>query len=1049
MTLNPEWRNKIEQWRDAIGRMIFEPVAPVAFLGFRTRQQLSVDEALRKPMTPMPAGMPWGAKWEYAWLRASLVTPPNAVGRRLMLRLGPPGAFSHPPAGEGRFIVDGREAGGYDYHHSQVTLARRAEAGRTYDVLIELYAGHGPTPCGNGPVLDGEPAVPESPETQRVIPPAYLGLWHEEVYQTWLDLETLLEVRDHLDAHSLRVANIDEGLKAFCTAFDPEAPAAERLNTLADARRRHLTPLLRCRNGSTAPRFFCFGHSHIDVAWLWPLAETERKVARTFATQLALMEEYPEFRFLQSQPVLYEMVQRLYPELFERIREAVRKGSWIAEGGMWVECDTNIAGGEAMIRQLLYGLAWFREQFGVECRMLWLPDVFGYSGALPQILKGVGLEYFSTQKIFWNYNGEAAIPFQNFWWEGIDGTRLLTHLHHDYNSATNPATLIRRWNDRVQKEGMDSRLIPFGHGDGGGGPTRDHLEFLRRQKDLEGAPRCRIASPLDFFRALERQARRQELPVFVGELYYQAHRGTYTSQARTKRGNRRGEFALRELELWGVLARRAGWNYPRAAVDGLWKLLLLNQFHDILPGSSIRRVYEEAEAAHEKLLREAARWTDQAREALLRPDAQAATVFNSLGWPRSVLVPLPRGWKGAADDHGPLPVQSFGSNVLAETTLPPCGWRTLRRSETASPAADRSGAGARAKVRTLENECLTATFNERGEIISLLDRETGGEWAAGPMNRFRLFRDVPRAHDAWDIDSNYEQFEETLSGEARVEALASGPLVAILRVTRSLGRSTLTQEVWLRRNQRRLDFRTVVDWREKHRLLKVAFPTPIRSMEALHEIQFGHIARPTHRSLPFDAERFETAQHKWTAIREENRGAALLNDCKYGGNVIGGTLQLTLLRAPLAPDPQADQGLHEFTYAFTFWNGPFMESNLVRDAYDLNVPVALREGCAGEGSAFTLEGHPAVIETVKPAEDGSEACIVRLYEPWRATGESRLKVDRPLRAAWFTDLRERPLRRASLTREGIVIPLRPFQIVTLRLEWAGASPQSKGVPHEH
>ncbi len=1033
MSLSPEWRQKVEQWRNAISRMIFEPVAPVAFVGFRTRQQLSVEEARRKPTSPMPSGMPWGAKWEYAWLRTRIVTPPNAVGHRLVLRLGPLGAFSDNRAGEGRFIVDGRDAGGYDPNHPHATLSRRAEAGREYEVLIELYAGHGPAPCGNGPILDGEAAIPETPETQRVIPPAHVGLWHEDAYQAWLDFQTLLELRDNLEADSLRVAKIDEGLKTFCETFDPEGPVGSRLGCLAEARRQVLAPLLRCRNGSTAPRFYCFGHSHIDLAWLWPLAETERKVARTFGTQLALMEEYPEFRFLQSQPVLYEMARRLYPELYGRIREAARRGQWLPEGGMWVECDTNITGGEAMIRQLLYGLAWFREQFGVDCRLLWLPDVFGYSGALPQILHGFGLPYFSTQKIFWNYNGEAAIPYQNFWWEGIDGSRILTHLHHDYNSHTNPATLIGRWKRRVQKEGMDSRLIPFGHGDGGGGPTREHLEFLRRQKDLEGAPRCRIASPLEFFRELERQARRRPLPIFVGELYYQAHRGTYTSQARTKRGNRRGEFALRELELWGTLARREGWNYPRETIEKLWKLLLLNQFHDILPGSSIRRVYEEAEAAYEKLLRETAVLADQARDALLRKEANACAVFNSLGWPRSALVPLPRGWKGASNREGPCPVQTVGTVRYVELAVPSCGWTTVRKEAATGLLSQEKGATAGS--RTLENEYLKVVFNSRGEIVSLLDRTTGQEWAAAPMNRFRLFRDVPRAYDAWDLDSNYERFEEAIEGEARLEPVATGPLVAVLRITRSLGRSALTQEVWLRRKSRRLDFRTVVDWREKHRLLKVAFPTDIRTSEALHEIQFGHLARPTHRSLPYDADRFEVVQHKWTAVREEDRGAAVLNDCKYGVNVLGGNIQLTLLRAPLAPDPLADQGLHEFTYSFYCWNGSFFGSDLIREGYDLNVPFAVREGRSGDGSCLEIRGHPAVLETIKPAEDGSKAWIVRLYEPLRATGQCLLKVDRPLRAAWFTDLRERPLKRAEVTKEGVRVSLRPFQIVTLRLEW--------------
>jgi alpha-mannosidase len=1027
MALNSEWRAKIEQWRDAIGRMVYIKLADAPLSGFKTREQLTPGQAVKRPFVAMPQGRPWGGKWEYAWLRARVVMPAAAKGRRIVFRCGETGSFTVNPGGEGRFIVNGRESGACDWAHPEVLLATRAAPGKSYDILIELYAGHGPTECGRGPVLDEEASVPEPPAAQQRIPAASFGVWEEDAFQAWLDLQTLLDVRDNIDSDSLRVMKIDEALRDFCVAFDPELPAGERIEVLRRARKA-LKPALDCKNGSTAPDFYCFGHSHIDVAWLWPLAETERKCARTFGAQLALIDQYPEFRFFQSQPHLYRMTKRLYPELYARIKSAIKQGRWLADGGMWVECDTNVSSGEAMIRQFIHGKRFFKEEFGTTSELMWLPDVFGYSGALPQIMAGCGVHYFSTQKIFWNYNSDLPMKVQTFWWEGIDGTRVLTHLHHDYNSQTTPAVLMRRWKDRVQKDGMDTRMVPFGFGDGGGGPTRQHLEFLRRQKDLEGAPRCRIEGPVGFFKDELRKGR--ELPVFVGELYFQAHRGTYTTQARTKRGNRKAEFALRDMELWGVAAEFLGRKpYPLAQADELWKGVLLNQFHDILPGSSIHRVYVEAEALHQQVIGESAQVTDAAQLSLVTPAPKAVTVFNSLSWARSVLVPLPKSFSGAESEGVMLPVQKIGDDRFVETVVPACGWKSLCEGKPGAVTT-----GPRASARGLENDMIRAAFNDFGEITSLIDKETGAELAAGPMNRFRLFKDVPRSFDAWDLDSNYEAFEVPLPEKARIDVVSEGPLAAVLRITRRISRSSITQEVWLRKGSRRLDFKTLVDWHEKHRLLKVAFPTVLQAQEAIHEIQFGHLTRPGHRSLPFDADRFEVCNQKWTALEEGNRGAAVLNDCKYGVNVLGGSIQLTLLRSTKAPDMTADMGLQEFTYAFHFWNGSFFDSDVVREAYDLNIPPTVQPGAAGEASLFQVDAPNVVIETVKPAEDGSGDCIVRLYECKHATTSCALRTSLPVKKAVRTNMLEETLH-AVPCRKGVMnLTFKPFEVVTLRLK---------------
>ena len=699
---------------------------------------------------------------------------------------------------------------------------------------------------------------------------------------------------------------------------------------------------------------------------------------------------------------------------------------------MWVEPDMNLSGGEALVRQCIYGKRFFREELGVDSRLLWLPDVFGYSAALPQILRGCDIPYFATSKIFWNYHGGEPFPYNTFTWEGIDGSTVLAHLFVDYNSTTDPATLVKRWNQRAQKDDVSTLMLSFGWGDGGGGPTREHLEFARRAENLEGCPRVKLAGPVEFFKEIERQG----IPParYVGELYFQAHRGTYTSQARTKRGNRKSEVALREAELWSVAAQAlTGSDFPaektRFKLAELWRSVLTNQFHDILPGSSIARVYEEAEAAHAQVIAGAGEIASSATRALARK-GRGLTVFNSLNWPRTALVPLPKGWKAAADASGKaLVTQRVGAATYAEVAVPSCGWTTLTpapRALTALPAVH-------ARNDALENEMLRLRFNDRGEITSIYDREADHEIAAGPCNAFRMYKDVPLQFDAWDLDAPYQFTPVALDAPAKVQVLAQGPLMAQLRITRRLNRSAMTQTVTLRAGSRRVDFDTRVDWRESHKLLKVAFAADCHADEAVHEIQFGHLRRPNHRSRPYDADRFEVANQKWSALVEEGRGFAVLNDCKYGLNVLGNTIALTLLRASKAPDMNADQGPQRFTYAFYVWNGSLAESGVVREAYDLNHPVVTADGAAGTQSLFQVDAPTIVIESVKPAEDGAGHIIVRLYESKRVTASCALSTTLPVKRAWATDLLENRIGELPLRGNAVRLNFRPFEIKTVRL----------------
>lgn len=1026
MSLTIEWRRRIDNWRQELPRHFYQELGEITFSGFITRDQLTLQEAAQQQFTPMPPGTAWGAKWEYAWFKGELTLPASAAGQRIVLKVD--------LGGESAIYVNGVAVGARDAQHQEITLSLQGTPGEHFDIMVEAYAGHGPRVHYAGPTPPGRETVPEPDPTQAVVGRSTFGIWYEDAYQLWVDVETLYGIRNNIDPNSLRVAEIDQGLRDFATIVDYELPLDERLATMRACRER-LRPLLECQNGSTAPTLFAFGHSHIDVAWLWPLAETERKCVRTFSTQLALMQEYPEYRFLQSQPHLLRMVKTKYPDLYARIKEAARNGQFMLEGGMWVEADTNISSGESLIRQFLHGKRFYRDEFGVECEILWLPDVFGYSGALPQIMRGCGIRYFSTAKIFWAYNGGDPFPYNTFTWEGIDGSTVLVHLCNDYNSRTDPAAIIERWDQRVQKDGFSTRLVPFGWGDGGGGPTRDHLEYLRRMGNLEGVPKVRIAAPNDYFH--DQEARGIPEARYVGELYFQAHRGTYTSQAKTKRGNRKSELALREAELWGAAAQAIrGYDYPLPLMDESWKKVLLNQFHDIIPGSSIHRVYEEAEATYAQVIDTAEEVAGEAAGLFTDESDDAVTVFNSLSWDRKALVELPDTFAGATDLNGqPLPVQFIDKLPYVEVQVPACGWTTVRATDLCE-SANLVPNTVQATERSLENDLLRVEFNDRGEIVSIFDKEINRELATGVCNSFKMYKDVPTNWDAWDLDSLYPLTPVALDEPATIEVIAEGPLIAILQVTRKLHDSDMVQVISLRAGSRRVDFDTQIEWRESHKLLKVAFPVDIHANEAVHEIQFGHIRRPNHYSRQFDADRFEVSAHKWSALMEENRGFAVLNDCKYGVNVLGNTINLTLLKSALAPDMTADKGLQEFSYAFYAWNGCLADSDIVREAYDLNVPVMLVSGAAGEQSLFQVDAPNVIIETIKPAEDGSRDVIVRLYECKRMATRCTLTTALPVQRVAQTDMLENEQAELPTQNGAISLDLRPFEVRTLRLQLA-------------
>ena len=1020
MGLSLEWRHRIMAWRHELNNHLFQALGSISWEAAFTKNQYQLEAALESlSFLPLPPGTSWGSKWEYGWFQGEFSLPESAAGEMIVLMVD--------VGGEGAVYVDGNYAGAVDKEHKSLLISGAGQPGRIYRVVVEAYAGHGPQEWRTGPTPPDRETVPEPPDKQCVVGQSTFAIWQEVAFQLVLDVETLWEVRENIDEDSLRVMEIDDGLKDFTLIADFEAPHEEMLGSLLEARKR-LKPLLEKKNGDTTPEMVGFGNAHIDVAWLWPLAETERKCVRTFSTQLALMDQYPEYKFFQSQPQLYVMVKEKYPDLYQKIITAVERGQWLPDGGAWVEPDTNLTSGESLIRQLVHGKRFFKETFGVDSKLLWLPDVFGYSGALPQIMRGCGVEYFSTQKIFWAYHGGDPFPYNTFIWEGIDGTQVKAHFHNDYTSEVKPGVVIARWKDRVQKDGFSMRLFPFGFGDGGGGPTREHLEYARRLENLESVPKFRIDDPMAFFKAQDEAGWPDAR--YVGELYFQVHRGTYTSQARTKYLNRRCEFALRETELWGAVAMMMkDFRFPYERWEAAWKTVLLNQFHDILPGSSIARVHEQAETQLTDVLVTSGDITREACQSLME-DERGLTLFNSLSWTRNELIELPSGMDGLHTVDGkPVPLQRGEGKVYGEVTIPACGWDSFLPGDGVIPKNS-----LKAKPDLLENDLVRITFNNIGEITSIYDKANQCELSRGLCNQLRMYQDIPSAFDAWDLDSMYRQTPVDLSDEAEIEVLEEGPLFARLVIRRSLNQSTMEQTITLRRGSRRVDFHTVIDWQERHKLLKVNFPVDYHVKDALHEIQFGYLPRPTHTSRQIDQDQFEVPNQKWTALAELNRGFAVLNDGKYGVDVMGSSINLTLLKSPLAPDMHADRGRQEFTYAFYFWDSPFMESDLVQQGYELNVPLLVYDGAAGSQSLFELDAPNIILDTVKPAEDGSEQDLVlRFYESMGTRTRVCLSTQFPVSAAYQTDMLETVIDPVEVVAGQLLLEFRPFEIKTLRL----------------
>ena len=1052
---------------------------------------METTSLLRTPPTqgtwhraPMPYS--YGSEWTYYWFRSHFRLPESAHGKEVFLRL--------EPNADSLVFINGRASGAVNPRHDTIRLCATGKGGAEYTLHVESYAGHkypGTSPLGKPHVILTLGAYLE--DYPNLFRRADIAAKSTAVYSLFYDARTLYSAAGELDANSLRRNRILSGLYEALGSVSLTAEGDE-LEAQAKRASAAIAPLLSTRGGDTVPDVFLIGHAHIDHAWLWPISETVHKAARTFANMARLAEEFPEFVFVQSQPAQLEAVRREYPDIFEAVKAAYTRGQWEPNGGMWIEADCNIPNGESLIRQFLVGKQTSRELLGYEGDTLWLPDVFGYAAALPQILSGCEIEYFVTSKI--NWNDTTRFPYDTFLWVGIDGTPVKTHYITSridgYNGRVRARELTDAWNQVQHKEVQSAVIKPIGEGDGGGGTTRGDLETARRLSSLEGLPRARWIGVTEALQRIFSEG--AEFPQWRGELYLELHRGTYTTQAHTKRYNRKLEFMLRECELLysmlAVIGRRANGAaaagrsepavpaYPKAELDDCWKKLLTNQFHDIIPGSSITKVYQDAEAAYREVEAELTRLNGKARAEIASLLAAggggdgggtaagvggaagsrkaALVALNSMSWPRRgmALLPNPEAYAMPCETSGGAPIQTGRTiddepmaSVLVEA--PSMGARGFEvvpaRSAAVSPFV-RSG-------RSLTTPHYRVRFDEAGRIESLFDIANSREvTAAGErLNALIGAEDIPVMWDAWDIDADWVR---TAEPETRCESeavVSDGPIYFALRHRYRIGaQSILVQDVVFYAHSRRIDFVTRVDWRESHRLLKVEFPVAVMTNQVRCEVQFGSVLRNTHSNLPTDRAQFEVCAHKWICVEEPGCGVALLNDCKYGCDVDGSRMRLTLLRSPKAPDPEADMGIHYFTYALLPYSGDFVAAGVVHEAYDLNDPLSVvetpgagqssdRGSAVKELSFLGMDNPNIVIETVKAAEEGGRAergeadLVVRLYETAGAHQRGRLSSLGRILHAEQTNMLERKGAPCSHGERHIELELRPFEIRTLKL----------------
>lgn len=1020
----------------------------------------------------LPVGTAWQPDGTDCWLRTTVTIPEEwregkAVGIVRFSRTGE--GFS---AGvEALLMVDGAPYQGLDPNHDEIFF-RTEHIGRPVELLLKVWgATYGWPPDSTVPVefrIDRAEIVS-------------LDEAADDLYFTALAAHGCLSV---LHETSWERQQLLTALDRAFLQIDWSVPGDDRFYESVARARHTLDAEIAALPRNHSVSVECIGHSHIDVAWLWRLSDTREKSARTFSTVLRLMERFPEYVFLQTQPQLYDYLEHDYPQIAKDVAERIAAGQWEAGGAMWLESDCNVPSGESLVRQLFYGIRYFERKFDTECRYLWLPDVFGYSWALPQILRKSGIEFFMTTKISWNvYN---RFPHDTFVWRGIDGSEVITHYittpepgnrsddafkkFYTYNGQVLPETVTGIWSNYQDKEINDRLLLSYGWGDGGGGPTRMMLEMRRRLEKMPGIPKVSTGRVDDFFRELGERVRATDRYVhrWDGELYLELHRGTYTSQAFNKRANRQMEDLLRTAEMVSTFAWTLdGAGYPHETFVESWKIVLRNQFHDILPGSSITEVYEDCriEYARARELAESALRGSMERLIPVVPVRREASwiVFNTLSWERDECIELP--WQ--PDFENARWNDARGTTLVADRVerdggdialvhvpgIPAHGYTTVSCGSPAPGSAGTQAPGPGPGPFTITERTATTPFydiewDDTGALTRLYDRRLDREAiAAGEVaNRFDVHEDKPAAHETWEIDIFYKEKVRRVDDLQSVVLVENGAHRAVVRFRWNYQRSTIEQDMILSAYHPRVDFATRVNWQERQQLLKVAFPVDVRATEATYEIQFGTVKRPTHWNTSWDYARFETCAHRWIDLAERGFGVSLLNDCKYGHDVFDNVMRITLIKSGIIPDPHADLGTHEFTYAFLSHAGDWAQAGTVNLAHRLNAPLVVRPlapgTAAGDGpGAATLPASTSfvncrsdhvIIDTVKKAEDSQE-WIIRCYEYTGRRGRARFETCHAIGEVNEVNLLEREARPVAHDEHGFESDFAPYELRTFRI----------------
>lgn len=985
----------------------------------------------------------WKGRDHYLWLAADVRIPAEWAGKKIVGRFqfgqtigGNIGGF------ESLLFVNGQPYQGVDSNHQEVFFPADC-AGATLSLRFRLWSG-----------LNGYGRPDDLEHQFQMAELSWLDESTDDFYYTG---NAAIEAVKALPESSPERHSLLAALNKSFLAIDWSRPGSDMFyRSMAEAAgelRGRLEKLPK--NHPVTVR--CIGHTHIDVAWLWRLKHTREKSARSFSTVLRLMEQFPEYVFLQTQPQLYEYLKKDYPDIYVQIQDRVREGRWEAGGAMWLEADCNLTSGESLVRQLLYGTRFFRDEFGVECQYLWLPDVFGYSWALPQILVKSGIKMFMTTKISWNqYN---RMPHDTFYWRGIDGTEILTHFittpdpnkyngafYYTYNGKVTAFSVSGIWDAYQDKDLNQELILAYGYGDGGGGVNREMLEMRRRLEMLPGVPHVTTGRADEYFDGLaERVAQSEEyVHTWDGELYLELHRGTFTSQAYVKRMNRKLELLYRESEWMSVLSSLAhsDWSlYDGASLLEGWKIILRNQFHDIIPGSSIAEVYEDCRMEY------AEAWKigeDQKVRALQAAVANSdattgVTVWNGAPWRQSELVVIPslEGLENGSwsDYSGRKLTSQRGSEgwLVRVEDVPSMGYKELIFTGGQTTEVDDSDV-----FQKMEQGIATPYYiiewNAHGQLKRVFDRQAGREvLAEGELgNVWQVFEDKPKSrHEAWDIELYYLEKMRVIDGLKQVKVKETGPLRAVVCFEWAYMDSVISQDMIIYADSRRIDFETRVDWHEQRQLLKVAFPVQVRATEATYDIQYGNVKRATHWNTSWDVAKFETVGHQWADLSERNYGVSLLNDCKYGYDIKDNVMRLTLIKAALFPDRMQDLGEHIFTYSLLPHEGDWYAARTVQEAWALNNPMTVQFGrpAASEFSLFQLSSGNVMIDAVKKAED-SDTVVLRIHE--FAGIRSDVEISSDLSISWWQEcnLMETP-EGQRYTNASIRLHVKPYEIKTV------------------